>query len=201
MATIDVLPDDVLLAIFEFYVVRYQDLNPLEAMFDNQDTRTKIQSWQSLVHVCRRWRGLVFASPRHLNLQLHYIPRRSATKTLDIWPALPLLIQGSVSETSLDDVIAEIEQSDRICQINLDFYTTSQIERLWTVMQVPFPELAGLYLSFGTWPYGSVYGPVIPDLFLGGSATRLRFLALNSVPFPGLPKLSLDCHPPRPSFA
>ena len=184
MVTIDVLPDDVLLAIFDFHVVGYQDLDFSEALLSDHDTKTKIRSWQSLVHVCRRWRGLVLGSPRRLNLQLCCTTRTPARETLDVWPALPLLIQGDVSNTSVDNVIAELKHSGRICKINLDFYTTSQIEKLWTAMEVPFPELAVLYLSFSDFQ-----GPVLPDSFLGGYAPRLRYLALTSIPFPGFSKL------------
>ena len=34
--------------------------------------------------------------------------------------------------------------------------------------------------------------PVVPDSFLGRSAPRLRFLVLDGIPFPGLPKLPLS---------
>jgi hypothetical protein len=183
--TIDDLPDDDLLAIFDLYVVRYQDLDFRDSEYD---TKRKIESWQSLVHVCRRWRGLVLGSPRRLNLQLCCTTRTPARGTLDVWPALPLLIQGGVTETSVDNVIAVLEHSDRICKINLDCHTNSQIGELWTAMQVPFPELAVLYLSYEDFSYL----PVLPDSFLGGSAPRLRYLALVTVPFPGLPNLLLS---------
>ena len=55
-------------------------------------------------------------------------------------------------------------------------------------MQVPFPELSVLCLSYG----GLSYMPVLPDSFLGQSAPRLRYLTLTSIPFPGLPKLLLS---------
>ena len=161
MLTID-FPDDVLLEIFDFYVVRYQDLDSIEIVSSDQI------SWQSLVHVCRRWRDVVFASPRRLNLQLCCTTRTPARATLDVWPALPLLIQGDVSESSVNNVIATLEHSDRIHQINLDFDTTLQVEKLWTAIQVPFPELAVLRLSF----VGLSIGPVLPDLFLGGSGVH-----------------------------
>jgi hypothetical protein len=35
-------------------------------------------------------------------------------KNLDVWSALPLLMLGGVSEESVDNVIAELEHSDRI---------------------------------------------------------------------------------------
>ena len=163
-------------------------MNILDALLGLGDTIRRIESWQSLVHVCRRWRGLVFESPRRLNLQLYCTPGASASQSLDVWPALPLLINGDVFAESVDNVIAELKHIDRISQINLSWFTTSQIEKLCTAMQVPFPELAGLYLAFGKSPHV----PVVPDSFLGGSAPRLRFLCLNSVPFPGLPELLLS---------
>ena len=51
-----------------------------------------------------------------------------------------------------------------------------------------FPELASLYLSVEDLSYG----PLIPDSFLGGSAPRLRYLSLISIPFLGLPDLLLS---------
>ena len=153
----------------------------------NQDTKRKVHSWQSLVHVCRWWRGLVFASPRRMNLQLFCIPGRFARKSLDVWPALPLLISGYVFEGSVDNVITELKHSDRICQIILDFYTP-KIEKLWTAMQASFPELAVVDLSLE----GLSHALVLPNSFLGGSAPRLRRLTLNAIPFPSLPILLLS---------
>ena len=188
MVTIDILPDDVLLAVFDFNVVGYQDLDILEILFRIRDAKWKIQSWQSLVHVCRRWRGLVFGSPRRLNLQLCCIPRIYARKSLDVWPALPLLIWGTITGTSADYIFADLEHSDRIRQIKLHCRTTFQLEKLYKAMQVPFPELAILALSFRR--FSNV--PVLPDSFMGGSAPCLRYFSLNAIPFPALPDLLLS---------
>jgi len=119
-----VLPDDVLLAIFDFCVVRYQ-YSP-EMVISDRYARREIVSWQSLVHVCRRWRRLIFESPRRLNLQPFCTTGTSARKTLDIWPAFPLLIQDHDSETSVDNIVAVLEHSNRILQISLRCLTTSQ---------------------------------------------------------------------------
>jgi len=131
----------------------------------------------------------VFGSPRHLDLQLFCTTGTSARKTLDIWPVLPLLIHDYVSESSVDNVVAVLEHSDRIRQISLSCLTTSQIdnEKVWAAMQVPFPELTGLALESR-----SETAPFLPDSFLGGSAPRLRTLALYAIPFPGLPNLLLS---------
>ena len=53
--TINVLPDVALLEIFAFVV----------------DDNDSIDAWHPLVHVCQKWRNIVFGSPRRLNLQLH----------------------------------------------------------------------------------------------------------------------------------
>ena len=84
--TIDMLPDHVLLEIFDFYLV------------EDPFRRNNIGAWQLLVHVCRRWRNVVFESSRRLNSRLICTPTTPARDTLDIWPALPLLIYGDVSK-------------------------------------------------------------------------------------------------------
>ena len=49
---------------------------------------------ESLVHVCQLWKTLVLESPRRLNLRLYYTPETPEKDTLDIWPALPLIVLG-----------------------------------------------------------------------------------------------------------
>ena len=139
--------------------------------------------WQSLVHVCRRWRCLIFGSARRLNLQLVCKPRITAKRSLDVWPALPLVVSGKV-----DRVIPKLKHSDRIRQIQLSCNASAYVESLWNAMQVPFPELVALRLSVPGWPNE----PALPDSFLGGSAPRLRYLTLCLVRFPRLPKLLLS---------
>ena len=137
--------------------------------------------------MCQRWRCLVFGSPRRLNLQLCYFTHsRCAKKTLDVWPpALPLLVHGSISNE--DNVIFGLKH--RISQINIGVNIGfNKFQDPYKAMQVPFPELKGLYLSIRC--RSDV--PVLPDSFLGGSAPRLRYLYLGSIPFPGLPKLLLS---------
>src|SRR5258708_8808468 len=118
-------------------------------------------------------------------------------RTLDVWPALPLIIMSDdIIDTPVDDLISVLdsEHSNRICQINLYFHslTTSQIEKGRTAMQVPFPELTALTLTLGALRSPSETVPVVPDSFLGGSAPRLRLLTLVGIPFPGLQKLLLS---------
>src|SRR5216684_7127928 len=74
---IEVLPDDVLLAIFDFCVVAYPEFprsgDDHSVIIGTGDiSQGTVEWWQPLVHVCRRWRVLVFGSPRRLNLRLWY---------------------------------------------------------------------------------------------------------------------------------
>jgi hypothetical protein len=165
--SIDVLHDEVLLEIFHFYV----DDAPINA-------------WQSLVHVCRRWRSVVFGSPCRLNLRLKCTLRTPARDNLNVWPALPILIKEAIFLTSgLDNIVAALERSDRVCHIGL-WGPYSPMEKLFEAMQVPFPELTDLILKL----YG-VTMSVFPDSFLGGLTPRLKTLQLGRIPFPGLPNL------------
>ena len=186
------LPDEVLLAIFDSWVD--------EDAFRKKD----VEAWQMLVHVCRRWRSVVFGSPRRLNLRLVCGAKTPAMDTLDVWPPLPLIIlcpneilceddiiaavpkrirerDGRKAGHYLDNIIAVLKRSDRVCQIDLSSLDLSSMTRVLSAMQQPFPELTDLRLDGVT--------TAIPDSFLGGSALRLRKLHLGHNLFSGLPKL------------
>ena len=173
--SIDMLPDDVLLEIFDFFVRGEYDL----------------EAWQRVVHVCRRWRRIVFGSPRRLDLRLVCSDKTPARDTLDIWPALPLSIECEGAE-SVDNILAVLEHSDRVFNIFANL-GRSDLEQISAAMQVPFPELTHLVLQ-SNGEIGEIGETVsaLPDSFLGGSAPRLERLALDDIPFPGLPKLLLS---------
>jgi hypothetical protein len=168
------LPDDVLLEIFDFCSL---------------DVDEWLYAWQTLVHVCRQWRRVVFGSARRLNLELICSTETPARDTLDIWPALPLLVYADESETSgVDNVVAALERSDRVREISISI-SRSKSEELWEGMQEPLPELTFLKLKSND---EDEPVSILPDSFLGGSAPRLQSLFLEYVPFPGLPKLLLS---------
>jgi hypothetical protein len=180
LITFDMLPDDVLLETFDFYVV--------EDIYESD--RQRIQKWITLAHVCRRWRSVVFQSPHRLNLRLFCTSKTRARDTLDIWPPLPLIIfYYGGNPPGVDNIMAALERNDRVCQISLHRLSSPELEYFTdsAAMQKPFPELTHLYFSVGDGP-----GPILPDSFLGGTAPRLRSLFLYDVPFSGLPKLLLS---------
>ena len=176
MKRIDILPDDVLLGIFDFHIEMCSPHN-----------KKGVEGWQSLVHVCRRWRTLVLGSPRRLNLQLYCTPKTPAKDTLDVWPPLPLIVEGYIGVTSGTNIIAALGQSNRVRQVDLEYLKGWQLDKVLAAMQVPFPQLTDLRLLSD----GDTM-PVIPDSFLNGSAPGLRILQLTGIPFPGLPNLLLS---------
>jgi hypothetical protein len=105
------LPDDVLLNIFDFYM-------PAE-----DDYFKKKDEWTALAHVCRRWRSVVFQSPNRLNLRLVCTPYTRVRETLDIWPPLPLIISTNYrpsykSDNLQDNIIAALEHNNRCIESN-----------------------------------------------------------------------------------
>ena len=185
------LPDEVLLEIFDFCCFcMNQDVSEYlyAAHWNSFAVNDDIEAWQSLAHVCRRWRSIVFGSPRRLNLELVCTAKTSAKHMLDIWPAFPVLIRQNDCRKGIDNIIALLEHRGRVREITLMDISSSTFEDVWAAMQEPFPELARLLL----WSQDNWKPPVFSDSFLGGSAPLLRFLWLDGIPFPGLPKLLLS---------
>jgi hypothetical protein len=170
------LPDVVLLDIFDFY--RIDELPVQLWMFT--------WKWDVLVHVCRRWRQLIFASPSRLQIQLCCTPGTPVRKHLSCWPAFPIIVDygddDKLTPSDEDNVIATLAHSDRVCGLELAA-TNTQLERLATVMQKPYPALKRLVLTSDSNTHD------LPDRFLGGSAPCLRELKLEAVSFPALPAL------------
>ena len=185
--TISVLPDDVLLEIFNSYVTRPQSYSYVS----REGPKLYEDAWHTLVHVCQRWRSVVFSSPRRLNLRLLCTNKRPIEKMLNIWPAMPILIYA-YSEASpvrgVSNLFTALEHHDRVGKIEICGVSNSLLKH-FGAMKKPFPALTGLDLRSH---HKST--PVLPDSFLGRSAPRLRRLFLDGIPFPALPKLLLSAH-------
>ena len=177
--TIDALPSIALLEIFDFY------LSELYA------------SWRTLVHVCRRWRKIVFKSPCRLNLELSCSFGRPVRTALDIWPPLPINISFYKYHKrggDVDNIVAALERKDRVCKIDLISLSSSELEKIFAVMREPFMALTSLELGCHDHEMGKVARG--PDSFLGGSAPLLQTLTLKGIPIPilGLQKLILSAN-------
>jgi hypothetical protein len=169
--TIDMLPDVALLELFDFYVHEAWE-----------------EEWQTLVHVCRKWRHVVLGSPRRLDLRLYCRTRTRVKEKLDVWPLLPIAIWSfDHQKWGVGNIVAALEHNDRVYDIEIWDVPSSQVAKVSAAMRQPFPMMTRLMLRF---EYATE--PAVPASFLGGSAPRLQELFLHHVAFKGLPKLLLS---------
>ena len=120
-AVINILPDDIFLEIFAFCLVYgpyNQSIQELQRMV----------VWQGLVQVCQRWRQLIYASSRYLDLLLFCF----SAKDLSCWPEFPIAI-SCFHPVREDDVIAVLKHSDRVRLISLTL-TNLQLGKVVTAM-------------------------------------------------------------------
>jgi hypothetical protein len=181
--TIDVLPDDVLLEIFDSYREDEIHRSYLKCNW----------KWTTLAHVCRRWRGIIFVSPQRLHLRISCNPMTPVKASLDVWPPFPIAIICSVLHVMHyklqryeieGNIIAALKYRDRISDIHIFYPERGHFEKLFPAMLEPFPALTSLYLS------ATPCAPpvLIPEAFLDGYAPRLRSFTIHDIAFPTLPK-------------
>jgi hypothetical protein len=184
-ANINILPDNVFLDVFDFCL-----RNPHKSPFH------RMSEWQRLVHVCRRWRHIIFASPRRLDLHLFCTYGTSVRKNLSYWPAFPIIVDyypywdfgsdKSIVPDNDDNVIAALEHSDRVHCVEIAA-SSSLLGKVATAMQEPFPALTLLRLSSIDEDV-----PAFPNRFLDGSAPHLQEICLDGVLFLTMPTLLLS---------
>jgi hypothetical protein len=165
----------MLLKIFHYYVDAYPQL------------------WPRLVHICRRWRCIVFMSYRDLHLQLFCTHGMPVLKILDCWPALPIVVEYGGSPAldppapeDEDNIMTILKHCGRVCSISLTV-TRSLLERLDAIKE-PFSELEHLVLLSQdgvrlTLPGTFRWGPRLRSLHLTGIALLELSQLLSSSSF------------------
>ena len=149
------------------------------------------ENWPTLMHICRKWRHIVVASQRHLQLRLFCSHAAPVLKTLDCWPTpwptLPIVVQYGGSPAldppateDEDNIVAALKQSDRVTSISLTV-TRSLLKKLSAIKR-PFPALEKLMLV-------SQDGAqlTLPSTFQW--SPRLRCFHSSRVAFPSLLRL------------
>jgi hypothetical protein len=99
---------------------------------------------------------------------------------LNVWPALPIVIDASITDSrrsGVTNIIAALKQHDLVCRIRIWGIPNSLFKS--ATMKKQFPMLTSLALFSN-----EDKAPVIPNSFLGGSAPRLQSLELRDIPFP-----------------
>ena len=172
--TTEMIPEDILLEIFDFY--------RLNAM---KRTNGWPWKWHRLAHVCRKWRLVISLSPRRLDLQIHCKYGATIERILASWGTLPLFVRfngGPNSKLLPKNITTALRHPDRVREINLSL-TSTTVGLVVDAMKKPFQILERIRIKIkGT------KGPSLPfrDVFLGGSAPRLRLISLDGINFPFL---------------
>ena len=176
------LPDNALLEIFHFY----KD--------DPSNYVNFTWRWKTLTQVCRRWRHVIFGSPRRLDLRLVCTSTTPTSRLLDIWPPLPIIVLlpsrlPVVSQDGVENIIAGLKSRDRVSKVHIFDVRGPVLKQLVDVLHEPLPVLTDFSLAST-----DVSAPVLPESFLGGFSPHLQSFALGGIPFPSFPKFIL-CFP------
>jgi F-box-like len=139
---IDMLPHVALLNIFDLYLEE-EYINPMD-----QIDKPQREVWRTLAHVCRKWRNIVFGSPHRLDLRVYCRASTRVREMLDIWPNLPIVVWVYDDLGDLDNTIAALEHTNRVCAIYLWYLQNYHSEDILAAMQQPFPALTHLVLGF-----------------------------------------------------
>ena len=170
--TIEVLPEDVLLEIFDFY-----------RMYAIEQSPGRPWKWHHLAHVCRGWRHVISRSPRRLVLRILCEYGAPIGSILDYWPTLPLVATFSAGPKSKHipgNVMAALRRPDRLCEIDVHV-TSSMLAPIVEVIQKPCKALENIRITVEV-PTGPSI--LVHNAFLGGSAPHLREIKLRGIAFP-----------------
>ena len=145
--TINNLPDEVLIEIFDLYRHTFGDQLSSERVWNNKN------GWFKLAHVCHNWRSVVLASPSRLRLRLYFAsntPTRAVV--LERLSHLPIIVDysdysnNSWKASALKRWSSALRYPNRVCRIAIrGIYHTSEYG-ITKTLDMPFPALESLEL-------------------------------------------------------
>ena len=171
--TINHLPDEVLLEIFDSY-----------RQGTDHDNHQWRYLWLNLTRVCRKWRAIMFASSSRLDLSIAVGPYKPGDFNTVLSSPLPILFEytrmcGDMTASVLSRMRAVLEHhQDRVREITFEG-TTNDFDEFFRVTNSAFPMLESLQLQYCS-------DQKVPDTFLGGphlSHLHLRRLTMDSPSF------------------
>ena len=182
--TINHLPDEVLLEIFDLFQNR----------FTYSFYRERLFQCFTLTHVCRKWRAIIYMSTSRLDLGITVGPGRPRHLRTILSSPLPIFINYDLKDiymtkSALWRLRSALKKRNRVRGI---FFCGSSawFDEFFSVTNCTFPKLESVLLR-------SEYGQdvKIPETFLGGpdlSNLHLQHLALNRFPFKSISRLLLS---------
>ena len=168
VTTIDTLPDDILLEVFD----QYRSVSG--------GNWPRLQGWYKLAHTCQRWRRLVFASSHRLNLQLRSTFGTRVADMVNHFPTFPLVLDygprllKTWTPEDEDGLLFALQHLSRVDEIMLSAPQSTLAEMVAAMVDAA-PMLEHLTLHSQSAEF------VLPKSFLGGDAPQLRHLILTGV--------------------
>ena len=215
---IHTLDDDSLLKIFSLYRPLILD----EGEADNNQILdggewNRERWWFTLVHVCRRWRQLVFESATHLRLSLVCARGTPVEDMLAHSPPLPLIIDhldqhNDITAADGQGIALALQHRDRVRRIRLMKSVSILQKYVMALLDGEFPILEYLSIIHQRYRRPSIEDSIrlnLPETF---RAPHLRHLVLMSFAIPigsqlltimpvgNLVTLSLNSIPPSAYF-
>jgi F-box-like len=174
--TINRLPDEVLLEIFDSY---RQTIDPYDLQWRKKSV------WLNLAHACRRWHAVIFASSSRLDLGINVGPQKPDYIKKTLSSGLSIFIEykdyqfRNISGSALWRLRAALRYRDRVRKISFGGCAVSALSfgTFFKATNYHFPALESLDLSL---PYNRELD--IPATFLRGPDQldlRLRCLKLS----------------------
>ena len=142
--TINQLPDEVLLDIFDYY---RQGIDPYDYEW------TQNHAWINLAHVCRTWRAVMFASYSRLDLGVCVGPKRPEHIKAILSGPLPIFVDyrrfyEKITGSVFWRLRAALQHhSDRVCKIAFEG-TKANLDKFFKLTNCAFPVLDSLSLQF-----------------------------------------------------
>ena len=167
------LNDDILLGIFHCY--RLDEMNGWNDRL----------GWRKLLHVCQRWRHLIYECSSHLGMYITCTNGAPIVDTLDHLPPLPLIVKytSTTRRTEQDElgIYQALRLHGRIRLIGIDL-PPSILHKALALMDENFPILEHLSLSYScSADSGDRLPLTLPKAFL---APNLRNLTLSGISLP-----------------
>ncbi len=165
---INMLDDDVLLSVFDYY--RLDDKNSWNVRL----------GWCKLSHVCQRWRHLIYESAFHLGMHILCTNGTPIVDTLDHLPPLPLFVDYRYTNVTIrgQDELGihhALRLRDRVRRIDLHL-PPSILHKFLMLMDEHFQILAHLSLSFTV---DKITALTLPKTFLAPNLRRLVLLGID----------------------
>ena len=163
------LDDDSLLQIFSCYRLE-----------DEENWYLRL-GWLILIHVCPRWRNLIYGSWSHLDMCLLLTNNSPSMSTLSHLPPLPLVIHYSdrtrtITRKDEGNMYLGLQQHDRVRRVVLQG-PSSKLSMWLEPMNKPFPILGELSLLSTT--TDSEISQVLPELLQAPKLHRLSLHGIN----------------------